>query len=363
MPKLSKRDALTCIDRVADVFASECNPLNPYGTSTWIRHFVEQVVPDNGHVLAVDTDRGQDGRSLLLLAPDAKHARRAGALANYYTSLYAPFASSVRDRVAAARSLVDGLARERPRLSMLNLAPLDADSPDVSALDTALGSAGWHVRRYASFGNCYLPCAGLDFDTYIESRDSKLRNTFERKAKKLLQAGSVEIVAGLADVDRAMTAYEAIYSKSWKQPEPYPNFTRGWALACAGQGWLRMGVAYLGDVPIAAQLWYVHRDRAYIYKLAYDEEHAKWSAGTVLTAHLMRHVLDVDHVVEVDFLSGADPYKMTWMSEQRQRIGLVACNLRTGEGAVLAARELAGQATARLRRKSAEAPAWSRGRS
>lgn len=362
MPKLAKRDVLTCIDRAADVFASECNPLNPYGTATWIRHFVEEVVPEDGQVLCIDADGGQAGRSLLLLGPDPKHARRAGAMANFYTSLYAPFASSHADRNVAARSLADGLSRERPRVSMLNMAPLDADSPDVAALEAALASTGWHVRRYASFGNCYLPCADLDFGAYMEGRDSKLRNTFERKAKKLLKSGSVELVTSAADVDRAMSAYEAIYAKSWKQPEPFPHFTRGWARACAAQGWLRMGVAYLGDVPIAAQLWYVYRNRAYIYKLAYDEEHAKWSAGTVLTAHLMQHVLDVDHVVEVDFLSGADPYKMTWMTEQRQRIGLVACNLRTVEGTVLAVRELAAQATAGLRNRRQEAPAWSRAR-
>lgn len=360
MPKLAKRDVLTCIERAADVFASECNPLNPYGTATWIRHFIEQVVPEDGHVHCVDADLGQAGRGLLLLAPDAQHARRGGALANFYTSLYAPFASNSPDRAAAARRLIEELARERPRLSMLNLAPLDAASPDVAALDAALGGAGWHVRRYESFGNCYLPCAGLDFGTYMEGRDSKLRNTFERKAKKLVKSGSVEIVTSVADVDRAMSAYEAIYAKSWKQPEPFAHFTRGWAMACAAQGWLRMGVAYLGDVPIAAQLWYVYRDRAYIYKLAYDEEHAKWSAGTVLTAQLMQHVLDVDHVVEVDFLSGADPYKMTWMTEQRQRMGLVACNLRTVEGTLLAAKEFAGQATAGLRKRRQETPAWSR---
>ena len=61
--------------------------------------------------------------------------------------------------------------------------------------------------------------------------------------------------------------------------------------------------------------------RAYIFKLAYDEEYAKWSAGTVLTAHMFRHELDIDRVVEIDYLTGDDPYKGAWMTQRRERTG------------------------------------------
>jgi len=361
MPKLTKHEALHCVDRLSGVIDAAANPLNPYGTTAWIRHYIEQVVPDDGEVLALQCDR--EGRhSLGLFALDAERPQRAGGLGNFYTSLLAPFSSTSTDRNAAAADLVEQLATERPRLAQMNLAPLDADSPDVAALRSAWARMGWYVRPYASFGNCFLPCDGLSFDAYLAGRDSKLRNTVDRKGKKFRQAGSLAILTDPTQVDAAMAAYEAIYAKSWKQPEPYPQFTRGWARACAERGWLRLGVAWLGDVPVAAQVWYVYRGHAYIYKLAYDEEHAKWSAGTVLTAALMAHVLDVDKVVEVDFLSGADPYKMTWMTQQRQRVGLVACNLRTVEGCLLAAREKAAQATQGLRARRADAPAWSRSR-
>ena len=34
---------------------------------------------------------------------------------------------------------------------------------------------------------------------------------------------------------------------------------------------------------------------------------------------LMRHVIDVDQVREVDFGSGDDAYKKDWMSDRRER--------------------------------------------
>jgi CelD/BcsL family acetyltransferase involved in cellulose biosynthesis len=51
-------------------------------------------------------------------------------------------------------------------------------------------------------------------------------------------------------------------------------------------------------------------------KIAYDEQYAKLSIGTVLTT-LMPYVIDVDRVRIVDYLSGDDEYKRTWLSHRR----------------------------------------------
>ncbi len=347
MPRLTKAEALRYLEAHAPTLDALQNPRNPFGSSAWLQHFVAEVAEDDWTLFFPEASG--DGHSLMCLVLDPRHPSRARPLSNYYTSLYAPFASTAADRGAAQQALVRDLARERPQLSTANFAPLDAACPDVLGLEAALAANAWYVRRYFCFGNCHLPCAGLSFDSYMAARDSKLRSTFERKSKKLLAAGSLQIVTRPDEVDVAMSAYEAIYEKSWKRPEPYPTFARGWARHCAERGWLRLGIARVGDTPVAAQIWFVFDGRAYIFKLVYDEAHAKSSAGTVLTAHLMRHVLDVDKVVEVDFLSGDDPYKSSWMSLRRERIGLVACNLRSAEGLLLAAKEMAAKATAPLR--------------
>jgi len=240
----------------------------------------------------------------------------------------------------------------RPRISTLNLAPLDAEAADTIALSDTLSRHGWYVRRYFCFGNWYLPCDGLAFDAYMGERDSQLRNTWVRKSKRLLAAGRVRIVDSTAEVESAMDAYDAVYAKSWKQPEPYVDFVRGWARICARNGWLRLGIASVDETPIAAQFWFTVGRRAYIFKLAYDDGQAKWSAGTVLTAHMIRHALEVDRVVEIDYLTGDDAYKKSWMTQRRERVGLMACNTRTVRGLAAAGRELAGELRARVRARA-----------
>jgi CelD/BcsL family acetyltransferase involved in cellulose biosynthesis len=105
---------------------------------------------------------------------------------------------------------------------------------------------------------------------------------------------------------------------------------------------LRLGILHLNSVPVAAQLWLTHGGVASIYKLAYDEEASRYSAGTVLTAAMFEQALDRDHVVEIDYLNGDEPYKRDWMSHRRERRGIIAFDLSQWKGFKAALRHWAG---------------------
>lgn len=346
---LSKANVLEFIRERLDLF-DHAGLSNPFSCSAWMLHFIEQIAEEQWTF--VIPEYVGNGESLMLLYSDHKSPYRRSAVANYYTSLYSPLISSVcsaSDRNIAVSKLIDQLVELRPRCSIVNLAPLDSDLADVSALRQCFRASGWYVRQYSCFGNWYLPCAGMSFGEYMKSRDSKLFNTWTRKRKKFSggtrDGARLEIVTSSADTLKAMDAYEKVYTKSWKKPEPYPDFVRKWAVICTQNGWLRLGLAWVGDVPIAAQFWFTMNRHAYIFKLAYDEEYSKWSAGTVLSAHMFEYALEHDRVVEIDYLTGDDAYKKNWMTERRERIGLQACNPRTPRGLQATVIEMASQIT------------------
>jgi CelD/BcsL family acetyltransferase involved in cellulose biosynthesis len=113
---------------------------------------------------------------------------------------------------------------------------------------------------------------------------------------------------------------------------------------CAKKKWLRMGIIYLDDQPIAAQVWIVNSGKATIYKLAHDQKYDEYSSGSTLTTHLIQHVLEVDKVREIDFGSGDDPYKKNWLSQRRERWGILAMNPRSLTGWLGIARNIGGRA-------------------
>ena len=62
----------------------------------------------------------------------------------------------------------------------------------------------------------------------------------------------------------------------------------------------------------------------------------------------MAHVMDVDQVTLVDYLSGDETYKADWMSTRRDCIGLLAFNTTTFHGRLAAWRHFGGRFLKRL---------------
>jgi CelD/BcsL family acetyltransferase involved in cellulose biosynthesis len=69
----------------------------------------------------------------------------------------------------------------------------------------------------------------------------------------------------------------------------------------------------------------------------------------VLTAQMLRGLLDDEHVAEIDFGRGDDPYKAGWAGVRRQRIGLVLVNPRHLRGLAFLGRHAMGRVRAMLR--------------
>lgn len=344
MHRLTRQEAIEFVSRHRELFDSH---ENPFAHSEWQIHFLRQVAQDDWAIRIAEHSTADDCHAAMLLheAPGVS----CQALSNYYCSLYSPVISAPHAQPHGVAEVVHMMTRAG-RPPTVRFAPLDAREADT--LGVALRARGWFVKRFFCFGNWYLPCDGLGYDAYLASRDSKMRNTLLRKSKKFFAdaAHRLEVITEPAEVERGMDAYDRVFARSWKQPEPYPDFIRGWARICAQLGWLRLGIAWVGDVPVAVQFWFVHQRKAHIFKLAYDEDHARLSAGTVLTAHLFRHALEHDRVAEIDYLTGDDPYKRDWMSMRRERVGLLACDLRSLRGLGHAMREAAGT----LRRRCIE---------
>lgn len=348
---LSRSELLALVSRHAAALEVDDNP---FASAVFTQHLLDQVARDDWRFMAVEGP----GASLTLLYAEPQSPSQWRALTNYYSSQYSPFAGGAAGGPGDALARL--LAADRPAPATVDLSPLcEADAERAAA---EFKRVGWITRRYACFGNWYLPCEGLSFEAYMAGRPSQTVNTWTRKAKKFKPGNPearLQLVTDPAEVAAAMQAYTQVYAKSWKQAEPYPTFVADWAAICARHGWLRLGIAWAGETPIAAQFWFTRQRRAYIYKLAYDEDFSKLSAGTVLSAFMFRQALDEDRVVEIDYLTGDDPYKRAWMTHRRERVGLIACNPRTLRGAGRALYELAGSARQLLRQRSslAEAPA------
>jgi hypothetical protein len=284
---------------------------------------------------------GEQSIAAILPVMEEPGLHRISGLSTFYTSLFSPICKGRCETRALTPIFVELL---HAGWQELRLTPLPHENATFETTLSSLRAAGWRAYTFFCFGNWYQPSAGLSFERYFNDRSSQVRNTYLRRSKKFLAEGRGRLDLVKCDaVEPAIQIWQDIYAASWKVPEPFPDFMPELIRLCARKNWLRMGIAYFDDRPIAAQIWIVHQGRAAIYKLAYDEKHARHSAGTLLTVFLMQHVLDIDKVAEVDYLIGDDPYKQDWVSHRRERWGIVAYNPRTLRGVAGWFREATGR--------------------
>ena len=327
---------------VQTLFADASSEYIEFGAA-WYKNLVNTVFAKHpGVQIYVARSGGKPVVALAVLLQKAKLSNRVEALGNFYTALYSPAvdgSAQLSDMVL----LLQTLKKNHAPVASMWFSPMDPKSPNFVLLRDGLTSAGFLPFEFFCFGNWFLTVKG-NWETYLMERTGTLRSTIKHMTKKFLaDGGKVEIISDSTDVERALTAYEQVYAASWKSAEPFPNFIQGLARVSAAQGWLRLGIAWLENKPIAAQIWIIANGKSNIYKLAYDKNYKSYAPGTLLTTVLMQHSFEVDKVSKVDYLMGDDPYKKTWMSERQERWGIVAYNPRTVAGAMLWIKEISGR--------------------
>lgn len=269
---------------------------------------------------------------------------RLESLAGPYTCVYQPLfppgatADAIRRHGAA-------LARPLRRAGVVRLDAIDGEASWVAPFLAGLREGGLQPLRFDHFGNWHEPVAGRGWDDYLGARSGALRETIRRKGRKS-SGVEFERVTGGPGLEAAIAGYEDVYARSWKVAEPFPRFNAEMMRAAAGAGALRLGLLRAAGTVIAAQIWIVANGSAMVVKLAHDETFRKLSPGTVLTARMIRHMIEDDRAGELDFGRGDDPYKELWTTHRRQRVGFLLANPWRPAGALAIAQHLAG----RLRR-------------
>ena len=314
-------DRLEQLPTSVDLLFQQAEKESLFLSRPWFENLIETGLEPPASLLFATVVAGDRVLALLPLQNDA--TGRVSALKHRYGSLYSLLLAK-DDQAEAAQCLADGL--RSMGIHGLLLEPVAEDDIPLHLLGERLATHGFQCDRPFRFYNWFLRLEGQSFHDYMSRRPSKLRNTIERKRRKLQRehAFEIRIAVGL-EVPALMHAYYAVYSASWKAKELYRDFLDGMVARFSQQGWSRLGILSIDGQPVAAQLWFVVGKKASIFRLAYDQNWQHYSPGSILTAELMRHVIDQDQVKEIDFLVGNDAYKQDWMSQRRER-RLMACS-------------------------------------
>ena len=295
----------------------------------WFENLVTTSLKDGQNLLLVCVVEGDHVLAILPLIKPNKNSNNKEwtSLHHLYTSLFTLLLVE-NSQQEVLSCLAKGLS-QLP-FDSLTLEPIANDDKNINNLRVAMADSGLSCVRYARFFNWYHRLQGQTFTDYMQARPSRVRNTIDRKQRKLKREHGYEIrLYTGSDVKQAMTDYNTVFNASWKASERFGNVIEGFTESFTKLSWTRLAVLYINEQPVAAQLWFVAHKKASIFRLAYDETWKKYSPGSILTKYLMENVIDTDNVEEIDYLTGNDRYKQEWMSESRQRWKLLCTHNKT----------------------------------
>lgn len=320
----------------------------PQASRPWLEATLEAALPAGAEPRLVLVEEASGPLALVPLLAVPGGAWRS--LTTPYTCLYSIVGDPALDDAgwrAAGRAVAPLVQRHGP----VRLEALDPGARGFAAFLRGLRTGGVLALPYAHFGNWHELVAGLGWHGYLAARTGALRETVRRRLRAAEREGSalqMQVAREPAEIPSALAAYESVYERSWKVPEPFSRFNAALLPRLAAAGWLRLGVLWRGDEPVAAQYWTVWGGTATVLKLAHDDAHKALSPGTVLTALMIRRLLDEEGVVELDFGRGDDGYKAGWATQRRQRTGVVLADPLRPAGLLATLRHGAGRARQRL---------------
>lgn len=338
-----------------DGFLDDAAAGDLFASRLWYDTMTAHALPADAEVLLAATDA--------VVMPLRRDHGHISSLVTDYSLAWKPLIAPGAD-AAALRDAGASLGRVLRFGAPVLLAALDPDEAGLASLLAGLREARLVPMRFASFGNWHEPLPrGAPWEAYLAERPAALRNTIQRKLARAERRFAWEVVSQPgAALEAGIAAYGSVRAASWKPHEPFPDFDAVLLRALAQAGAVRLGVLReaAGGRAVAAQYWVIDRrghadgPRATVLKLAHDDAARSDSPGTVLTALMIRRLIDEERVGSLDFGRGDDTYKSLWVSQRRGRVGYVLADPMHPLGMAAMLRQSAGALRRWVRRRPAE---------
>jgi hypothetical protein len=263
-----------------------------------------------------------------------------------WTHPYAPLGSPLVDRdcgEAAIAAWIDHIERD-PRLPKLMLLPyLPADGPVAGAIDALIAQRGGRSTMFAPHARALLAPAG-GRERYLEqSVDRKKRKELRRQRNRLGESGPLctDVASSPSAVTAAMEDFLSLEARGWKGRAgtaaccngQIADFVATAVTALAGEGKAQVARLYMGKRAIAALVILRSGINAWCWKIAYDEDYARFSPGVQIVLDATQMLLEESGLERTD--SCATPDHPMIDHVWRERLALGDRFMSLGPGRVL----------------------------
>jgi CelD/BcsL family acetyltransferase involved in cellulose biosynthesis len=219
-----------------------------------------------------------------------------------------------------------------------------ADSPTAAGLRRLVIHQGLRAAFLPDQTSPYLTIQ-QEWSEFTRQLPSQIRRKV-RKAERLTADGDLkaELFTHNTNVEALLSQMFEVADKGWagqegtaiSSTEQLRGFYTDLARVANQRGWLFMGLLKAGGQAIAYEYNLRYDRTAYNLKLGFDPAYAHYNPGTVLRYSILSDTFQNGHRLrELDFLGGAERYKLEWTQQARPHLKIYLYHPRSLYGRCL----------------------------
>lgn len=317
-------------------------------SALWFKNLIKTTVDDNINLKFYVVEDDNSGNTPHCFFPARSPANHRGSILRFHgtglnslsgitsnkTILFSPiFLEGESNLSNVFYTFAKYLYLEDPRWELIDFSSLDMEPNVLYTFKKMLNNAGYFAVEYRAYSNWFEPVNGT-FQNYVallpKSNRKAIKN-YIRKYKNLNKSNQISIVLyeNPEDIEKGINDYEIVFRDSWKDEDTNSSFIPELIRSGFSSQKIRLMVLYFDQRPAAVELAILHGGKGVLLRTAYCPEYAKYSVGSIILLKMMEHLINKDHVSEIDFGRDDELYKKIWVTRQRYRKGLIAYNLKT----------------------------------
>jgi CelD/BcsL family acetyltransferase involved in cellulose biosynthesis len=251
----------------------------------------------------------------------ARIERRYGVMTALtgWTHPYAPFGAPLTDRDETEAAIVAFLDHVEvdTRLPGLILLPLiAAEGPFADILARVLARHGGRAERFGEHARALLAPTAERLGYLDHAISAKKLKELRRQRRRLLDKGQLKTVSAHEpdEIPRGLSDHLALEAQGWKgragsaarQHAPVRAFMETALAALAAQGGVRIDRLMQNNHPLASAITLRSGHCAWFWKIAYDEDVARFSPGVQISLDLTEALLAEPEIACADSCATAD---------------------------------------------------------
>ncbi|MEI2386748.1 GNAT family N-acetyltransferase [Breoghania sp. JC706] len=308
--------------------ASHALEPNPFFRPEFLLPYLRFAEPA---VVSIAAVRRRSGGGLVALAPLGRRTLGlAWSAPHVWTHPYAPLGTPL-----LAPDCAEAAAMKLLRLAQMQMGPLLAlpeqrlEGTVADALRSAACELGLKVGQTATYLRPVLPVEG-SMEHYLADFSSQRRRGYAKGYRRLKELGHLvrDHLRG-AHAAVAFDDFLALEEAGWKGESGsalasnphHAAFAREAVGQLAASGCLMLDRLRLDDRTIAAVVSFRDGPRAFAWKIAFDEAHARYSPGVQVMLAAMENYFHHEALAEVDSLAGRAPSLVDSLWRERASFG------------------------------------------